>query len=300
MNYVLFLSRMAIDTLLTSAIARERVGNLVELPEGYVPLFRVYVPVPGSQCRKYEDFEDTSFRFSVEGTTFDCSWEFDENSSLVRSVGRLRESQAALGFLDPETITEHERVSNTFSSAFLHMVTLSYHEALEQRGLDFLYKINDGSIMTGGTTHATFSEALMNAIEHGSVYAQRGPVNVRFLGGDKGFAFLVDNPRDDFVLRLYTVEDLTALYTRKYGAIPQEPTTVEAFQRFEEGIGQKVVDEVRHAEYNRLALQAFQMRQAGVPYTRGNGMLMMFGNKATVGFEKTKKTNRIIVGYFVK
>lgn len=59
MNYVLFLSRMAIDTLLTSEIARERVGNLLELPEGYIPQFQVWVPVPGSQAREYKDFEDT-------------------------------------------------------------------------------------------------------------------------------------------------------------------------------------------------------------------------------------------------
>lgn len=242
----------------------------------------------------------THFRFRVKGTTFDCSWEFDEHSGLVRSLKGLRESQATAGFLHPETITEHEKLSNTSTSAFLCTTTLSYHDALNQRGLNFFYKISDGSIMTG-TTHNTFFEALINAIEHGSAYCQRGSVNVRFLGGDKGFAFLVDNPRDDFVLRPYTVEDLTALYTRKYGAIPQEPTTVEAFQRFEEGIGQKVVDEVRHAEYSRLALQTSQMRQAGVPYTRGNGILrMMFGNKAMVGFEKTEETNRVIVGYFVK
>lgn len=300
MNCVLFLLLMAIDTLLTSEITRERVGRLVELPEGYVPLFKLYLPVPGTQGRHYDEFEDASFRFRAEGTTFDCSWEFDENSGLVRSLKGLRESQATAGFLHPETITEHERASNAHKSAFDYITLCLYHETLEERGLDFLYKINEGSIITG-TTSATFHEALINAIEHGSAYGQRGPVNVRFLGGDKGFAFLVDNPRDDFVLKPYTVEELTTLYTRRCGVIPQELTSIEAFRRFEEGMKTvKVVDEVKYAEYNQLAFQASQIGQAGVPYTRGNGVLrMMFGNKATVGFEQTEATNRVIVGYFL-
>ncbi len=300
MKDIEFLLFMAIDTLLTSEIARERVGRLVELPEEDVPLFRLYLPIPENEGGERTWFEDTSFAFQLYERNFDCSWMFDENSEFVLRLHELRQKQTNLGYLTQETLREHTRFSNAYDSAFLYITVLSYHDALEKRGLDFLYKISEGSMMSG-TTHDTFSEALINAIEHGSAYCQRGPVNVRFLGGDKGFAFLVDNPRNDFVLHPYSVEELISVYTKKYGAIPDDLTSVEAFQRFEEGMKTvKVVDEAKYAEYNQLAFQASQMGQAGVPYTRGNGVLrMMFGNKATVGFERTEKTNRVIVGYFV-
>jgi hypothetical protein len=137
---------MAIDTLLTSDIARERVGKRIELPEGYSPRFKLWLPVPGSQGRAYADFEDTSFTFRVEGGVFDCSWEFDESSGLVRAVKGLREAQQTVGFFLPDTIVEHENISNAYKSAFDHMTIISYHEALEQRKLDFFHKINEGRL----------------------------------------------------------------------------------------------------------------------------------------------------------
>jgi hypothetical protein len=141
----------------------------------------------------------------------------------------------------------------------------------------------------------------MNAIEHGAAYGQKGPVSVRFLGGERGFAFFVDNPQDAFVLRPYTIEELTVVYARKYGEIPEDATTIEAFKGFEmERKRRIIVDEGRNREYGQLSLQAAQMREVGVPYTRDNGILhMMFGKKATVGFEKTEETNRVIIGYFL-
>lgn len=311
MNCVLFLSCMTIDTLLTSEIARERIGRLVELPEGYaprfqvvVPRFQVYVPVHhGRQCIDYsEEFEDASFRFSVEGTSFDFSWEFDQRSGLVRSLRKLRESQNAAGFLDPKTVVKHFKFSNSYKSAFLCAVTLFYNDALTQRGSDFYYKLSEGDELNG-TTHATFAEALMNAIEHGSVYGQRGPVNVRFLGGDKGFAFLVDNPRDDFVLKPYTVEELIERYTKKYGAIPEDPTTLKAFQQFSPGDRKRITDQARDSAYQKAKDEAYNYKLkngVNLPISRGNGIPhMIFGETATVGFERTEATNRVIVGYFV-
>ncbi len=297
MNCLVFLSSMTIDTLLTSEIARERIGRLVELPEGYAPQFRLYLPIPGNKMQKRELFEDSSFTFALDKQYFDCSWQFDESSGLARALKNIRKKQASVGFLDPKTVRSHERFDNSYVSAFHNVIIHSYHEELEKRGLNFFYRVSDGNLAQG-TKFNSFDEALLNAIEHGSDYCKTGPVNVRFLGGESGFAFFIDNPANEFTLRPYTIDELTQLYAQKYGAIPKDPTTLDAFRGFQNGY-QRVVDQNKYDTYNNWEREQERTGKF-VPTDRGNGIVQMtLDTKATVGFERREDVNRIIVGYFV-
>ena len=292
---------MAIDTLLTSEIARQRIGELVKVPEGYPPAkFRLQLFVPGTQSRRMEWFEDRSFKFEVRHPYFDCTWEFDENSEYVSALRSIRQRQREVGFTDDaQTVELHEHLNRYDRIAFHRVVLIDYQEQQEERGhsTDFLYESRDPQ----GTRLISLEEVLMNAFEHGSAYCEKGPVKVTFLGGKYGAVFFVDDPEKDFVLRPYSVEQLAALYSKEYGAVPKDRRTLEAFRIFDNG-KIDIVDQGKYRAYCSRKFREFKdngQNKGQLPFSRGNGVIYMtLGAKATVGFERTDYGSRVIVGYF--
>lgn len=219
---------MTIDTTLTTESALESIGEVVRIQ---------YRMKNGSRTRwgprnnhtvycKGEDSPKCGFERRMH--YYDMMWTLDHDSQLVTVTEQWRRTPKPIRPINEETEEYIEKYSQWVKVCGLLSVQLprigfigyphGYFSqmAKERYGDQTDYIMFHQRKLLFRTLPITYiaDEMLLNAIEHGTDYCRKGKVTTRFVGGQFGCLFFIDQPGEGFAIRQLSKEEAQKIHQR--------------------------------------------------------------------------------------
>lgn len=181
---------------LTSMVAKEKIGNLVVVPGGFID------SIIASTLTDPEN----GIELGHNPNTYDLTWTFNKGS---RFVSTLREYNDIVKRAEPnnenEILSASMRVNESFDGTSIPMVLDSYNSQMEELHSKVL---NLFDYFVSEMWGMTIKQGLANAVEHGSCYCEKGDVRFRFLGGESGALILIEDPGNGYDLQPIALDEL--------------------------------------------------------------------------------------------
>lgn len=196
---------MSINLDLTEKEALEIIGPAVEIMESHPEMYKEFGPKQDcfNHSRDHMGFE------SVEGH-YDMSWELTRESAYVRALRKLTETIKRHGIASSEAAGTMNDFRMELLRSGIGMFPWDYADQMKilhpdsQREIQIaLYEHEYGF---EPVYNLCAFEACLNAVEHGSLFGERGAVKMRFIGGQFGEFFKIQDPGKEFCYSHMSVE----------------------------------------------------------------------------------------------
>ena len=182
---------MVVVKSLNSIIARERIGSLMQI--GTLDnAIRDLLEAP--------DSEEGRFTYKGNSSYWDLEWEFGRNAVLPEALRNINERRAKVREGNRDAMKDiSEEYFNAYNETRISEFIFAYFAEKEK----------------APKYEAIVEEAVLNAIEHGSLYGKNGPVKVRMYGGERGILTIVEDKGKGTILNNLSPEEIAIMTGKK-------------------------------------------------------------------------------------